>query len=117
MGELAKWLLAGGGGATLVAAVQAFLDRKRVGAETEKLDADAAAVLSKTALELLEPLRKQVADLRQELGEATEQLDRVKSKADDLERQLDTCRASNRAKDEQIHALRQQRASEQEGHR
>lgn len=107
MGEIAKWLLAGGGGATLVAGYQAIRDRRKVGAEAEKIDADAAAVLSKTALDLLQPLKDQVKDL-------TEQLERVKAKATDLEQRLDDCRISNREKDEQIYVLRQQRASERE---
>lgn len=111
MGELAKWLLALGGGGTLVTGYQAIQARRKVGAEAEKIDADTASVLSKTALELLQPLREQVADLKRELSEAQDQLDRVKGKADDLEHRLDECRTSNRAKDEQIYALRQQRAA------
>lgn len=118
MGEIAKWLLALGGGGTLVGGFQAIQARRKVGAEAVKIDADAAAVISQTALELLEPLRAQIADLKRELGEAKEQLDqakeqldRVKAKAEDLEQNLDACRASNRTKDDQIHALRQQRAA------
>lgn len=104
MGELAKWLMAGGGGAILGSIVQAIVNRRKLGAETESAEADTAAVISKTALQLLQPLRDQVRDL-------TEQLDRVKGKAEDLEQRLDDCKRSNRVKDDQIYELRRARAT------
>ncbi|TFV90378.1 hypothetical protein [Blastococcus sp. CT_GayMR16] len=85
-------------------AVQNFSQRRKLGAETEKTDADTADILSKTALALVEPLGKRIKELE-------EQLDRVQQKAESLEQQLDECRTSNRAKDEQIWMLRRTRAS------
>lgn len=111
MAEFAKLLLASGGGAVLLFTVQAFVNRRKLGADTDKAEAEAAAIISKTAMELLQPLREQVRNLTGQVGDLTEQLGRVQEKAEDLEQNLDACRASNRAKDEQIYMLRRARAS------
>lgn len=92
MGDLGQLLLGGGVGAILATLINALVNRRKLGADT-------ASVLSKTALELIQPLRDQIKELNS-------QLDRVTVKANNLELRLDDCTAANVAKDEQIALLR-----------
>lgn len=101
MGEIAKWLFVGGGGATLVAGVQAVLSRRKIGSEAERTDADAASILSKTAMELVEPLGKRIKELEAEVGDLRRQVREAVG-------ELEACRTSNRAKDREITRLRAQ---------
>lgn len=88
-------LLSGGFGAVLATIVAAVINRRKLGADT-------ASILSKTAIELVQPLRDRVKELE-------EQLDRVGAKATALERALDDCRDNNRRKDDELAVHRRRR--------
>jgi predicted RNase H-like nuclease (RuvC/YqgF family) len=94
-------LISGGGGTVLASVIGAIRERRKLGADVNKTEADAASVLSEAATALVEPLSRRIRDLE-------DQLDRVKGKANALEDQLDACRASNRAKDQQLRERDQQ---------
>jgi septal ring factor EnvC (AmiA/AmiB activator) len=55
---------ASGFGATIVALINAFAQRRKVGADTSKTGADATAVVTAAARELVDPLRKELANER-----------------------------------------------------
>jgi hypothetical protein len=61
-------LVAGGGGGGLYQILKVRSDRRNAHANTAKARAEAADILSDTALSLLEPLRDQLAALREELA-------------------------------------------------
>jgi ubiquinone biosynthesis protein UbiJ len=88
-------LVGSGAGGVIATAINALRDRKKLNAESNKTEIDAAAVISETALALVQPLRDQVRELN-------EQLDRVRTKADSLERRLDECQAASRRKDVEL---------------
>lgn len=64
----------GGLGSTLVLIYRARADKKRLTTETGKISADAAAVISSSAVALLQPLKAEIADLRERLGACTAEL-------------------------------------------
>lgn len=89
--ELGDLLIGGGGGAIVLALVQALLNRRKLGADT-------ASVLTKAAAELVQPLRERIHELEAEVDELRA---RVRSTVD----QLDRCHDVNRAKDDLIAEL------------
>lgn len=89
--DLGQLLIGGGFGAILVALVQALFNRRKLGADT-------AAVLSETALELVQPLRSEIKTLRAEIVE-------LRARVQETTQDLDACKASNRVKDALISEL------------
>ena len=85
------------------AATVDFLGRRKVRAEASKTSADAAKVLSDTALELLDPYRRQVADLR---AEQEAEAERVHRRMAQMQSDLEAATA-------EVISLRQQLAAAQ----
>lgn len=71
----------GGFGGTGVLLYKAKADKKRLTTETGKISADAAAVISDSAVALLKPMQDAIADLEKRLRSTT-------ARADRLDRQL-----------------------------
>jgi hypothetical protein len=69
-------LVGSGAGGVIATAINALRDRKKLNAESNKTEIDAAAVISETALALVQP--------------------------DSLERRLDECQAASRRKDVEL---------------
>jgi len=96
--NIADLLVGSGIGGILLAIVQAVVQRRKLGADTAKTDADATSVLTAAAVALVAPLNAQIKGLE-------EQLDRVKTKTNELEAQLDASHARESAKDALIAEL------------
>lgn len=79
-------LLSGAGAAVII---QAFVERKRLKAETEKIGVDAASLLSSTSLSLLQPMRDRILEMDSELSEARTELEEVRKLVRALHSQLD----------------------------
>lgn len=90
--SLGQILVSASMGAVLVALINFVASRRKLGA-------DAAAVLTKAAADLVEPLQRQI-------GALDADLERVRAKARGLEDELDECRRINARKESQIAALR-----------
>jgi outer membrane murein-binding lipoprotein Lpp len=90
--DLGALLLGGGGGTVLYAVVNAILTRRKLGADT-------AQVLSKAAIDLVDPLSKRIHELEREVDEL-----RRKVRATTAE--LDACRDLGRRKDAELERLR-----------
>jgi septal ring factor EnvC (AmiA/AmiB activator) len=90
--SLGQILVSASMGAVLVALINFVASRRKLGA-------DAAAVLTKAAADLVEPLQRQI-------GALDADLERVRGKARVLENELDECRRINARKESQIAALR-----------
>lgn len=73
----------GGVVSTAMLVYNAKAQKKKLTNESGKISADAAAVISNSAVALLEPMRQQITDLEQRLSSANR-------RAGDLERQLNT---------------------------
>lgn len=89
---VADLLIGAGAGSIIVAIVNALINRRKLGADT-------ASVLSKAAIELVQPLRDRIHELEAEV-------DALRTKVKDTVDQLDACQASNRAKDRELATLR-----------
>lgn len=89
---IADLLIGAGAGSIIVAVVNAFINRRKLGADT-------ASVLSKAAIDLVQPLRDRIHELEAEVDE-------LRTKVKDTVDQLDACQASNRAKDRELATLR-----------
>jgi peptidoglycan hydrolase CwlO-like protein len=90
--SLGQILVSASMGAVLVALINFVASRRKLGA-------DAAAVLSKAAASLVDPLQQRITGLEKDL-------DRVRGKARGLENDLDECRRVNVRKESQIAVLR-----------
>lgn len=84
-------LIGGGIGAILLALVQALINRKKLGADT-------AAVLTKAASDLVQPLMDRIHELESQVQKLTE-------RATQAVNQLDECQERCRAKDALISEL------------
>lgn len=71
------------------------VNRKKLGADTEKVDAEAADVVTKAALALVEPLSRRI-------HEVEGQVEKLRDKVQETTNELDACRAASRAKDSRI---------------
>lgn len=89
--DVGELLIGLGGGGVVGTAISAVLQRRKLGADT-------AAVLSKTALELVEPLKERIDELQDEV-------DTLRTKVRETTQELDDCRAESRAKDHRIREL------------
>lgn len=89
--ELGDLLIGGGGGAIVLALVQALLNRKKLGADT-------ASVLTKAAAELVQPLRDRIHELEAEVDE-------LRARVKNTVAELDQCHDRERAKDALIAEL------------
>lgn len=69
----------GGLASTAILIYRARADKRRLTTETGKISADAAAVISSSAVALLEPLKAEVAELRLRLTECTAELRETKT--------------------------------------
>jgi predicted nucleic acid-binding Zn-ribbon protein len=95
-------LLSGTGGVVLKTGIENLLNRRKLGAETDKVDADAASVLSKTALELVEPLGRRIKELEGEVNDLRHQ---VRAATHELETCHDSIREKDRVIAEQTHVI------------
>lgn len=102
MKELIPQMLAGVGGlAGLVALLLVRASRRKLVAEGKKNEADAAKVLSETAVSLLAPAKEQIAQLQMELASA-------KADAKVLAEQLRDAKAGLENAQAEIQGLRNQ---------
>jgi len=69
----------GGLVSTLIMVYRARADKRRLTTETSKIDAEAAAVISSSAVALLLPLKAEVAELRTQLAACTAELGKTKT--------------------------------------
>lgn len=72
-----------------------IVNRRKLGADTDKVDADAADVVTKAALALVEPLSKRIHELEDEV-------ETLRSKVREATQELDSCHDRERAKDRKI---------------
>lgn len=86
--DLGELLIGLGAGGVLVAALQAFISRRKLGADT-------AAVLSKTAIDLVKPLSDRIHELEEEV-------EMLRTKVRAAAQELDDCRTASRTKDYRI---------------
>lgn len=89
--ELGELLIGGGIGGVVVTAIQAMVNRRKLGADT-------ASVLTKAAAELVQPLRDRIHELEAEVEE-------LRARVKQTVEQLDACHDINRAKDDLIAEL------------
>lgn len=101
-------LLSGTGGVVLKTGIENLLNRRKLGAETDKVDADAADVVTRTALALVEPLGRRIRELEDEVDE-------LRSRVREATQELDDCRAIGRRQAAEIQRLRQPRSSTEKG--
>ena len=95
--QAATGLLGAGIGAILLAVVQAFFNRRKLAADTDKAGAEATSVLTAAALTLVQPLNDRIHELEGKLQAADDQMDRITVKAKFLEEALDASRAREEA--------------------
>lgn len=93
--DWAQLLVGTGLGGILASVVNAVINRRRLGADADKVDAEAADVVTKTALTLVEPLRKRIGELEQEV-------ETLRTKVRETTHELDLCRDASRLKDYRI---------------
>lgn len=72
--DLLTFVLGGGLATAGVLIYRARSDKRNTDSNTSKNDADAAAVISETALELLAPLRAEVKAAREEIADLREEV-------------------------------------------
>lgn len=89
--DVGQMLVGGGIGAIVLAAVQAWINRKKMGADT-------AAVLTKAATELVQPLMDRIHELEAQVNKLTD-------RATQAVNRLDECQERCRAKDALISEL------------
>jgi predicted RNase H-like nuclease (RuvC/YqgF family) len=95
-------LLSGTGGAVIKSGVESLLNRRRLGADVEKVDADAADVVTRTALSLVEPLGRRIKELETEVDGLRAQVRQAHAELRQASSELEACRSSERAKDRAI---------------
>lgn len=69
-------------------------ERKKIDAEAEKIDVDAVAVISSSAIALLGPMEKQVTNLEARLVAVTKRADQLENKYETASAELDYTRKS-----------------------
>lgn len=81
--------IAGGGLATaIVATVQAITNRRRARADTRKVEADFAQVISSAATSLVEPLRRRAEELEQKLLAAQAEVQQLRTQMAQMTKDL-----------------------------
>ncbi|MDR6117282.1 gas vesicle protein [Aeromicrobium sp. SORGH_AS981] len=95
----------GGGLATLILAPR---QRRKLKAETDATDADAAKVITDTAMQLLNPLREQVAATQTQLEETQTQLDATRTQLDETQTELAGTRAEAAALTRELACIREE---------
>lgn len=105
-------LLSGTFGAIVKEVVQSLLNRRRLGADADKIDAEAekavaegADVVTKAALALVEPLSRRIHELDNEV-------ETLRAKVRETTQELETCRVQGRAKDRRIRELEHTRPAQ-----
>lgn len=102
MPNLAEWAL-------LVTALGGFIGTgyslTKVRTERRKLGADAAQVVSQSAIGLLDPMNRQIDALEARLTVCNEQIDALRSKVHEVNLENDTLRATNRELQYQVREL------------
>ena len=78
-------LLSGAGTGVII---KAFMERRKLKLETEKLGVDAAAVLSTASLSLLQPMQDRIKEMNLELAEANLELTKLKRQVRSLTEEL-----------------------------
>lgn len=70
-------LLGLGGAAGVTALLRIGAEKRKLKSETDKTGADAAQIISNSAVMLLEPARKEIAELQENLDEANAKIDHL----------------------------------------
>lgn len=96
--DIGDLLIGSGIGGILLSAVQAVINRKKLGAET-------ASVLTKAAAELVKPLSDRIHELEDEVKKLRTQVRETVDQLEHASSQLDQCQDRERAKDALIAEL------------
>jgi len=72
-------LLGAGLGAILLAVVQAFFNRRKLAADTDKAGAEATSVLTAAALTLVQPLEHRISELTTEASELRTEVSQLRA--------------------------------------
>lgn len=83
----------------MAALITSLFQRRKIKAETQHLSADAAATLTRTATELIDPYRQELRRARSEVHEARSEVARLRKTNRRLQEELEETR-------EELHRLR-----------